>query len=64
MYDGPGYSVIHRGQKPQPKRENPNVISKPPVPSTNKPPTNPNFETRSVVSDAHSKISVRTRVSS
>ena len=23
VYDGPGYAVIHRGQKPQPRKEQP-----------------------------------------
>ena len=54
VYDGPGYAVIHRGQKPQPKKEQPPPQTKPPVPTSNRPPINPSLETKSVVSNAPS----------
>ena len=45
-YDGPGYAVIHRGQRPTPKpmpepaehQRQPVALKKPPVPTSSKPP--------------------------
>ena len=64
VYDGPGYSVIHRGQKPQPRKEQPLPQTKPPVTQGAKPPVNPSLETRSVISNVPSQASSRTRASS
>ena len=64
VYDGPGYSVIHRGQRPQPKKEQPVPLAKLPVAQSNRPPMDPNLETRSVRSNVPSQASGRTRASS